>query len=335
MDFETPCLVIDTQLIKSIISKMNTVGDVYFPVKANAYAPFLEYLAQMGCGFNVNCPQYLDAVLTCGAKLDKILYDNCLSSREDLDYAIEKGVTLFCVDSIEQYKYLSGKKSRARFYIKIVDYSINKSSKFGCALFEDLFQLINGSGKLKGISFYLGNDYATTNNFIRMVNKALSFGAIDNLNIGGGFDDIFDHLELIERLTLLKQMGMVKKIVLEPGRSLLTPAAVMYSRVVNAREINGIKQLRIDASIYSGLMDRFIEDKVYSISVHNTASSCADLCKYIVVGHTSDQADVFGEYMLNEGIQCGDILELHNCGSYSFDMSCNYSGCKKLSVRLK
>ena len=336
MNIETPCIVIDKNILQISIDKLHSIGDVFFPIKANAFPPLILYLAELGCNFNVNSISYLNTLIDLGIASEGIIYDNCLSTAKEIDIAISSGIKNFSIDSRELYEYILNKDSSCNFFIKIASTAFDyPSGKFGCINFNDFYYDIKNSERLLGISFYLGSKNANSKNLLKMVCQALSLGPIHCLNIGGGYENIWNYPKLINYLKRQKKSGKIQRILLEPGRSLINPAAKMYSRVLNVRQINAENWIRIDASIYSGLMDLYIEKKTYPIRISCEKSVSTTTRKYHVSGFTTDQCDYFGVYDLPSNLKPGDILQITNCGAYSFDMSCPYSGANYLLMRLK
>ena len=325
----TPYIAVERASIAKIINKYKELGEIFYPVKANAYKPLLHFIYEQGCCFNVNSLLYLNSLLELGIPKEKILWDNCLSTISELDYVISHDIQSFCVDSIELYNYISNKSKKAKFFIKISKRTNETPYKFGSEHFKTLYKCIKKRKVLLGVSFYLGYEYFNENNFVSLVNMAISEGPIEYLNIGGGFDNFFNYPKLVEYIKYIKRRRLINKIIFEPGRSILNYSSKIYSTVINVRRINNQNWIRIDASIYSGMIDRYIENKEYRI-----LDSSSQTTNYYVAGFTSDCADYFGEHGLSSTLKCGDIITISDCGAYCFDMSCSYSGAKKLNVRM-
>ena len=330
MELKTPCIIINRQRLASKVDEFHNIGTIYYPVKANAFPEILKTLYNMGASFNVSATYYLDKLLELNVDTSRILWDNCFSSKNQLDYAINKQVTLFTVDSEEMLNYIETKCPNAKFLIKISNNKIGGNNyRFGSEHPEKLITLMKKE-QLSGISFHLGRSLFNASNFKKMVEFVRNLGKFKMLNIGGGYDNLFENDEIVDYLLYQKKEGWFENLVFEPGRSLLNPVCNMFSQVIAVKEHYSQKWAKLDASIYSGLMDTYIEQKTYVI-----CDSSKEKTLYYVSGYTSDSADFLGLHQLSANLKPGDIVKICGCGAYSFDMSCNYSGAKKLDIRME
>ncbi|MDR1617451.1 MAG: hypothetical protein LBS06_00200, partial [Treponema sp.] len=124
--------------------------------------------------------------------------------------------------------------------------------------------------------------------------------------------------------------GFFDGLFLEPGRGLLNPCVEMRTAVTRLRILNGERRVHVDASIYSGLMDVYIENR--ALIMRAGAAAHDTLCH--VYGGTSDSADFLGTHLLPGGLREGDIITIPDCGAYSWDITCVYSGARPLGIRV-
>ena len=320
-------MLIDSAKVNNIIDYLLEYGKVYYPVKACAYLPLIELMVKKGLHFNINSVRYLHLAIKAGASTDNLLVDNCLFSQNEIDEAISLGVSMFAVDRLSMAEYILERVPRARLFLKISASILDgEPHKYGIGkeqakrLYDRLFK----SGNLYGVSFYIGEDLFNQGNVKKMCEYALSLGEVKRINVGGGFTE---RTFLGEYFSELASLGV--EVIFEPGRGVLGENCSMLTRVVTVDNSGALSRLRVDASVYSGLMDRFIENKNYSFHVEGGPSE-----DYLVSGYTSDSCDSFGVVRLPSGLREGDLLTISNCGPYSFDMSSTYSGARPLSFKM-
>ncbi len=329
MNLPTPRIDINQKYVSELFNKFSNYGLVFYPVKANAFPELIKVLYKKGASFNVSSAHYLCKILKLNISSSRILWDNCFSDFADIDAAIDAGVKMFTVDSKQQVEYINNHCANAKFFIKISNSIVGSGTyKIGTETPLELIELIDNN-KLLGFSFHLGIEMFNQTNIKKMIKYIKSFGKIQYINIGGGYEDLFTDNDLLDFLLLQKQEGWFDNIIFEPGRSLLNPASKLFTRVISIKQNGTNRFAKIDGSIYSGLIDRYIEQRHYTFNDHSLLKE-----KYMVYGFTSDSSDNFGIQLLSESLKIGDVVEVEGCGAYNFDMSCEYSGAKKLLMRM-
>lgn len=324
-----PILKINKIKLLSILKLYKTKGEVYYPVKANSDEKLIRVLIDNNSYFNVSSIFYLNKLLKLGVNPKKILFDNCLATKRELLYILKKGVTFFTIDSLETYNYLKDKVLELKFLIKVSNNVIdnNKHWKYGLDNnIVDMIDLLRKNNDFLGFSFYISNEIFTIEKVEKMLNYCSNFGKIKYLNIGGGFEE-----SLIEKMfNILDKYSFFEKLFFEPGRSLINSCSTICTKIINIKiNDDGKKWIRLDLSIYSGLMDIFIESKKINF---NEEDNNGDL--FYISGYTSDNYDYFGECRLPKNLKVGDILSINSWGAYVIDMAQNYLGSKKLNVEV-
>ncbi|MDR3170921.1 MAG: hypothetical protein LBU17_04740 [Treponema sp.] len=343
MQKNTPALVLDAGRFKSLLEEYKKLGTVYYPVKSNSSAEIIALLREAGCGFLVSCAYYLDKLLSLGLAPEHILYDNCGADTEEIAYAARAGLTFFYTDSEEHFAETALHCPEARFLIKVSsDFATKKRGKYGIADFSPLAEKISNCGSLAGLGFYIPDSSFSACTLEKQLDfifdKKLApqssrnrIAGVEMLNIGGSLKGILTDQQQQSLLSTYKERGLFKRVLLEPGRNLLNPCISMETRVIKRRTLNGENRLHLDASIYSGLMDIYIENKCLSIKAN--FSEAPHDTPYLVYGKTPDSADFLGEHRLPTGICEGDTLSIAECGAYCWDMPQMYSGAAPLAMR--
>jgi diaminopimelate decarboxylase len=331
-DEDTPVLAVDSKKLRERIGEYQKIGTLYYPVKSNSAREVVELVREGGCNFLVSCPYYLEKVHAAGIAGDAVLYDNCAAGGDEIAEALGKGVRLFTTDSEELFELIHRSNREARFILKVSSGGVSgKKEKFGLGDFSPLKKKIEDAGLLGGLGFYIADSVFSFD----ALKKQLAFMAASVthtpiLNLGGSLKGLPEDGGMRRLLGEYRAAGFFDEIYLEPGRGLLNPCIEMRTRVTRRRVLNGERRVHIDGGIYSGLMDVYIEHKDLNIrapgGVHDTP--------FYVYGNTSDSADFLGTHMLPGDIKEGDVITIADCGAYSWDITCVYSGARPLGIRV-
>lgn len=330
---KTPALVLHREPFLRLLREYQKIGRVFYPVKSNSAREILTLVRDSGAGFLVSCPFYLDALIGLGVGADKILYDNCAAEGEEIKRVCAAGVRFFYTDSGEHAAEVKAHTPHARFLIKVsAEPATGKRGKYGVVDFSALEEQLSGAGALAGFGFYIPDSSFCAETLEKELDFIFSRTSSKRLmlNIGGSLKGLLHGQRERSLLASHRERGFFEEVLLEPGRNLLNPCIVMETRVMKRRTLNGVERLHVDASIYSGLMDVYIEGKKLIIRTEGGAGDTP----YEVYGKTSDSADFLGVHRLPENLAAGDKLLIADCGAYCRDMDQAYGGAKRLAFRV-
>jgi diaminopimelate decarboxylase/aspartate kinase len=329
---ETPVLVVDAKKLNERIRAYQSFGTLCYPVKSNSAGEVLTIVKNARCRFLVSCVYYLEKLRAAGVGGELILYDNCIAGKDEIAETLRRGVRLFVTDSEEHFALIRSLGAEARFLVKVSSDGVSgKREKFGLGDFVPLKKTIEKAGGFEGLSFYIGDSvfsYQALERQLAFMSAAVKHTPV--LNVGGSLKGLLEDERMRRLLEEFKARGFFDTLFLEPGRGLLNPCVTMRAKVKRLRILNGERRLYTDASIYSGLMDVYIENRKLSISAGGIlpAASCH------VYGSTSDSADFLGTHLLPGDVKEGDLITIADCGAYSWDITSVYSGARPLRVRV-
>ena len=345
MSIRPPYYIFDREKFSSLIGEYLKFGDLYFPVKANDDDLIINAVQENDCGFEVDSIEHIEKLIKCGISSDKLLYSYPIREEIDIKEAIEKGVHLFVVDSIDEYRKIARLTNEARYIVRVNVLSIVKNelsvehNKWGLSINDskELISIIRTEGQaLAGISFYVTSEINHSDTFETVLNcLMLNFRNLDVefVNIGGGIS-----IDKLESMTVLieqvRSTIKAKRILLEPGRHLLNPCIDMIVSVMAIRTIDTRRLIFINAGIYLGLMDTIIKNRKYII-VDDKQIDSSMLVQSYVCGSSSDISDTLGEYQLRSNLMIGDTLTIKECGAYSMVMQTHFYGKEHMKMILK
>lgn len=329
---ETPVLVVDAKKLRERVRAYQAFGTLYYPVKSNSAGEVIALVRDGGCNFLVNCLPYLDRVTAAGVPGEAVLYDNCAAGGDEIAGALRRGSRLFVTDSEEQFALIHRLQPDARFILKVSsDGASGTKGKYGLEDFAPLKGKMEAAGVFAGLSFYICDSIFSYDALERQLAFMATAEHSPVLNLGGSLRGLLEDGRMGRLLEEYRIRGFFDELFLEPGRGLLNPCVEMRTTVRRLRTLNGERRVHVDASIYSGLMDVYIENRALTMRAGGAAHDTP--CH--VYGGTSDSADFLGTHLLPGGLREGDIIAIPECGAYSWDITSVYSGARPLRIRVE
>lgn len=345
---ETPFVVIDTEIIDEAYTELTKgfpIADIFYAIKANPAPEILTLLRDRGSNFDVASRYELDKLLAIGdVSPDRVSYGNTIKKAKDVRYFYEKGVRMFATDSEADLRNIAKAAPGSRIYVRILtegtvtaDWPLSR--KFGCRpdMAMDLLILAKELGLIPyGISFHVGSQQRDIGAWdaaiasVKVIFERLKEEdniELEMINMGGGFpanyitrtNELSTYAEEISRF-LEEDFGTkLPRIILEPGRSLISNAGVLVSEVVLISRKSHTALNRwvfTDVGKFSGLIETLDESIKYPIYVEKGG----ELEEVIIAGPTCDSADIMYEnykYGLPLNLAIGDKMYWLSTGAYT------------------
>jgi diaminopimelate decarboxylase len=277
-------------------------------------------------------------------------------SDEELRLAREAGVAHVVIDALDEIDRLAGAVGtgpRQKVLIRVTpgirpsthDYIATGQldSKFGLPL-EDARIAIeqvsaNDALELVGLHVHLGSQIFELEPFRAAVEAIGALGDFPVYNLGGGLGVAYtsgDEPPSIESYVEAKvtavheQLGPGKRILIEPGRSLVANAGVTLYSVVSVKRgvstyvaVDGGMSDNLRPMLYGATYEAAIADRM----------GCADrgeLCR--VAGKHCESGDVLIHDVHLSDPRPGDVLVTPATGAYGYAMANNYNGVPRPPV---
>ena len=340
---------------------------ICYAMKANSTLAVLQTFAQAGCGFDIVSGGELERVLAVGADASKIVFSGVGKTRTEMRRALDVGVMCFNVESEAELEVLSLVASQANIVARVslrvnpdVDPGTHpyispglKGNKFGIAHERALASYRHAASlpglQVVGIDFHIGSQITDSGPYLDAVDRMLdlveaieSHGIpIQHLDLGGGLGITYDDelpptaetlvASLLERIDA-RGHGH-RKIMFEPGRSLVGNAGVLVTEVLYLKP-GGAEENKADAldaaaknfCIVDAGMNDLLRPALYQAWMQIVACRPRDevpvLCD--VVGPVCESGDWLGRDRLL-AVREGDFLAVLSAGAYSMSMASNYN----------
>jgi len=358
--YGTPLYVYNEKILRERCREMKSLVDypnfiVNYSAKANSNLALLKIVRDEGLNVDAMSPGELYVELKAGFLPAQILFISNNVESEEMNYAIQAGVTV-SVDAVSQLELFGkmnpGRKVAIRFnpgvgaghHEKVV--TAGKDTKFGVdpAQIDDVKAVLEKYKlDLVGINQHIGSLFMTGEPYIESVKElmriAKQFKTLEWIDLGGGFGIPYKKKEGENRLKLDSMSEPLKKLMLkmnkefgrqltfkiEPGRYIVAECGVLLGRV-NAVKLNhGKKYVGTDIGfnvfIRPVLYDSFHDLEVYPVN----GKPNVDTEKVTVVGNICESGDIIAKNRLLPVVNEGDFLGVMDAGAYAWVMSSNYN----------
>jgi diaminopimelate decarboxylase len=330
-------------------------AQICYAMKANSSLGILQVFANAGCGFDIVSGGELDRVLAAGGDAAKVIFSGVGKTRAEMAQALKAGIGCFNVESAAELDVLSG-VALGMGLVAPVSIRVNpnvdpkthpyistglKGNKFGVA-HEDALRIYQHAASLKGLKIvgidcHIGSQITTTEPYLDAMDRVLELVTsieaagipLAHIDFGGGLGIDYEGKKPPEADALWQQLlakidahGFAnKKLMIEPGRSLVGNAGVCVTEVLYIKPGEQKNFCIIDAA-----MNDLPRPAMYQAfhAIVPTAMTSKPMATYDVVGPVCESGDWIGrDRELN--VAAGDYLAVLSAGAYCMSMASNYN----------
>ena len=328
---------------------------ICYAMKANSTLAILQTLVQAGCGLDIVSGGELERAFAAGIDPAKVIFSGVGKTRHEMRRALEVGIGCFNVESRAELDVLDevaqGMGLRAPVSVRVnpnVDAKTHpyistglKDNKFGIA-HEDVVATYRhaaacGGLRVVGIDCHIGSQITEADPYLDAMDRILDLVEtieaagvpIAHIDFGGGLgidyrgdtppaaDTLWKRL-----LQKLDARGFGdRKILIEPGRSLVGNAGVCLTEVIYLKPGEHKNFLIVDAA-----MNDLPRPAMYQAfhQIVPISPRPGETTTWDVVGPVCESGDWLGrDRALN--VQAGDWLAVLSAGAYCMSMASNYN----------
>jgi len=328
---------------------------VCYAMKANSNLAVIQAFAQAGCGFDIVSGGELERALAVGVPASKIVFSGVGKTRAEMTRALEVGVLCFNVESEAELGLLSqvataiGKTARVSLRINPdVDAGTHpyistglKGNKFGIAHEDALANYLRATElpglAVVGIDCHIGSQITEAGPYLDALDRLLDLieqveargVQIHHLDLGGGLgitytDEAPPSAEALVK-SLLERIDARghghRKLMFEPGRSLVGNAGVLVSEVLYMKPGEQRNFCIVDAA-----MNDLMRPAMYQAWMNIVACQLngAKPMRLDVVGPVCESGDWLGKDR-ELAVRAGDFVAVLSAGAYGMSMASNYN----------
>ena len=332
-------------------------AQICYAMKANSSLGVLQVFAEAGCGFDIVSGGELERVLAAGGNAAKVIFSGVGKTPSEMRQALLAGIGCFNVESEAELDVLSDVALslglRAPVSIRVnpdVDPKTHpyistglKDNKFGVA-HQDALHIYQHAASLKGlqvvgIDCHIGSQITDAMPYLDAMDRVLDLvGAIEaagialaHIDFGGGLGINYNNDQPPEADALWAQLLVKldargygnKKLLIEPGRSLVGNAGICVTEVLYIKPGEHKNFCIIDAAM-NDLPRPAMYQAFHAIVPVAAGDGNAPEAVYDVVGPVCESGDWIGRDR-RLGVKAGDRLAVLSAGAYCMSMASNYN----------
>ena len=358
--FGTPLYVYSSAAMERALSSYErALADrdhlVCYSVKANSNLAVLQWFARRGCGFDIVSGGELERVLAAGGDAARVVFSGVGKTRAEMSRALDAGVMCFNVESIGELELLSAVASAGRRTARVslrvnpdVDAKTHpyistglRGNKFGIAHGEALTAFRRAAQlpgiEVVGIDCHIGSQIIESAPYVAALDRLLDLVealeaegiAIAQLDLGGGLGIAYDAetppqaeelvTQLLERIDA-RGHGR-RKVLLEPGRSLVGNAGVLVTEVLFLKPGEAKNFCIVDAA-----MNDLSRPAMYGawMRIVECEREQGEARVFDVVGPICESGDWLGRERVL-AVAPGEYVAVLSAGAYAMTMASNYN----------
>jgi len=332
-------------------------AQICYAMKANSTLGVLQIFANAGCGFDIVSGGELDRVLAAGGDARKVIFSGVGKTPGEMRKALAAGIGCFNVESEAELAVLAGVAvaagACANVSIRVnpnVDPKTHpyistglKDNKFGVP-HEDALRIYQYAESLEGlriigIDCHIGSQITESTPYLDAMDRILDLVnaieaagiALQHIDFGGGLGINYADESPPEADTLWRQLLAKidargyggKKLLIEPGRSLVGNAGVCVTEVLYLKPGEQKNFCIIDAAM-NDLPRPAMYQAFHHIVPLILPAPSATQTLYDVVGPVCESGDWIGRDR-NLSVAAGQHLAVLSAGAYCMSMASNYN----------
>jgi diaminopimelate decarboxylase len=328
---------------------------VHYALKANSTLAIARLVRELGGAADVNSIWELELARKAGFALADCIFTGVGKSNAELECAVPLGLKAINVESAGELARVEAIARRAGVVARVairVNPDIDseshphistglKTSKFGIPIdaMKELAATFRSAraSKLVAAHVHVGSQITSLEPIRRAA--ALVAHAVEELHaagvmleyidLGGGLGISYDGRDVPSAdeyvgALLVETRATGLPIVIEPGRTIVGPAAVLVARIVDIKP----RTSSSDFVVLDAGMSEFIRPALYGafhqIEPVVVRRGEADR-QYEIVGPVCESSDVVGRDRTVPRLEVGDLVAIRDAGAYGSAMSSNYN----------
>jgi diaminopimelate decarboxylase len=328
---------------------------ICYAMKANSNLAVLQTFAQAGCGFDIVSGGELKRVLAAGAPASRIVFSGVGKTRAEMREALDAGVMCFNVESEPELELLSqvavetGRNARISLRVNPdVDAGTHpyistglKGNKFGIAHERAVATYQHAAAlpglEVVGIDCHIGSQITDATPYLDALDRLLDLVEaveahgirLHHVDVGGGLGITYTDETPPEAGVLVAQLLARidarghghRKVLFEPGRSLVGNAGVLLGEVLYLKPGDEKNFCIVDAA-----MNDLARPAMYEawMAIVPCRTRTEPALTWDVVGPVCESGDWLGRDRAL-AVQPGDRVAVLSAGAYGMSMASNYN----------
>ncbi len=360
-EFGTPALLVDETVLRrtarELVAAMRSrrpASDVHFATKAFPCSRIIAIAAAESLSCDVASGGELAIALAGGMPAERILLHGNAKSDWDIQAALDAGVGLIVIDSFDDIDRIERLADRPQDVLVRINPGVlapthesmatgHEDSKFGipAGQVDTALDRAERSPRmnLRGIHAHIGSQILELEPFVECVRRIAAIGSFEIYNLGGGLgvryaldEPAAPSVDAYAAALLgaaAEHLDPAARILIEPGRALVAPAAVTLYSIVGVKR--GTRTfVAVDGGMGENLEPMLYGTRFWPATVD--ADGATERCD--LVGHHCETGDRLAADVVLAGPTVGGLAVLPVTGAYAHTMANNYNGMPRPPVIL-
>ena len=362
-EFGTPVLVVDEAALRARAQEYQREltsrwprARVVFASKAFPATAVQRVLVEEGLGLDVAGGGEILSAVKAGVDPSLVVLHGNAKSSEEIAMAVEHGLGLVVVDNADDVDRLEATVPSARtqdVLVRILPGVVADThehvmtgqvgSKFGLAPDQalPLIRRIEQSPRLRmrGLHVHVGSQILDVSPFAESVAPIAALGEFPVYDLGGGLGARYTWADRPPSVAAYTEalVGAAREhlpaeaeLVIEPGRSMVAATAATLYRVVTVKRGGGPTFVAVDGGMADNLEVAMYDQRFEAGVVGRFDGTGAEQVK--LVGRHCESGDLLIDGVGLPGPRVDDLLAVPATGAYTFTMSNNYNGARRIPV---
>jgi ornithine decarboxylase len=329
--YGSPLLIVDAERVRQQYHRLAAAlpaVDLHYALKPLPLEPVVATLRDAGACFDLATNGEVGLVKRLGVAPERCIHTHPIKRDSDIRTALAFGVNRFVVDNPDELRKFVKFRNRATLLIRVSFHSpdavVDLSSKFGCepeavAGLMDLAKELRL--KIDGLSFHVGSQSARPDMYVEAIGVCRELMPnLSILDIGGGFPvDYLQPCAPIEEFcapirAALEHLGPDVRVIAEPGRYIVAPAAIGVASVMGRAERDGRWWYYLDDGLYGSYSGQVYDHMTYPVEA---LVPPGPTYPSVLAGPTCDSIDVISDKLELPKLGVGDLVVGRQMGAYT------------------
>ena len=353
-EFGSPLLIVDCERVRRQYRQLRRAlprVDLHYALKPLPHPAVVRTVIDEGGYLDLATSGEVELVAQLGADPGRCIHTHPIKRDIDIQNALRRGLRLFVADNLDEVRKFASYPGKAELLLRVSFRNpgavCDLSRKFGCDP-EDLLalaRLAHSLGlQLRGLSFHVGSQALDPGKHVEAIvacaqlmaeARREKLGLLDTLDIGGGFPiDYAQRAPEIARFcapirAALAAVPKRVRIIAEPGRYIVGPAAIGVATVIGRARREGHWWYYLDDGLYGSYSGQLYDHARYPVeSLRNSGARLPS----VLAGPTCDSIDVIAENLMLPELHAGDLIIGRAMGAYTWASASEFNFFPKATV---
>jgi ornithine decarboxylase len=353
-EFGSPLLIVDCARIRAQYRKLAKAlpgVDLHYALKPLPHRSAVQSVIGMGGWLDLATSGEVQLAAQVKVAPRRCIHSHPIKTLREIRNAVHFGVRTFVADNADEVRKFARFTEQAELLLRIsfraAGAMCDLSRKFGCDP-KDVLELARLAADLgiqvRGLSFHVGSQAPDSGKHVEAIGACTRLlavarrerlGILDTLDIGGGFPIGYDKKTIdIGRFcapirSALAKMPRRVRIIAEPGRFIVGPAAIGVAQVMGRAQREGRWWYYLDDGLYGSYSGQLYDHARYPVEALRTAG---ERLPCVLAGPTCDSIDVIAENVMLPRLKPGDLIVGRAMGAYTWASASEFNFFPKATV---